>query len=271
MHLFFPQWQGSGNTQEVFTGAMALYEHFKEQFDFTPIPVSTENSLQIEQGIFGYREIVSQLQAAQATIKRMNPQTILVIGGDCGVEVAPVTFLNKQYRGNLTVLWFDAHGDLQMPDTSLSHAFHGMPLRVILGEGDPEILKWSFSTLARHQIVLVGTRDLDPPEKVFMQQNQIAVFSADQINAGGQDLIRTLQNRGFDNAYIHLDLDVLDPQFFPYVKCPTPEGVRVETLIGLLRQIKQSVNIVGFSVVEYTCPHGKGLEVIERLIQAGFR
>ena len=58
-----------------------------------------------------------------------------MIGGTCGAEIAPVAYLNNHYESDLAILWFDAHGDLNTPKTSLSGHFHGMVLRTLLGEG----------------------------------------------------------------------------------------------------------------------------------------
>jgi arginase len=61
--------------------------------------------------------------------------------------MAPISYLNKLYGGDLAVVWFDAHGDLNSPATSVSQNFHGMPLRCLLGDGEETLKSACFSLL----------------------------------------------------------------------------------------------------------------------------
>ena len=111
LNLFFPQWQGSGRF-ELYEGAKILREVLCEKRSFFEVPVSQSYSLDISENILGYWQIYSQLLDACQTLRLHNPEQILTIGGDCGVEIAPVSFLNKRYDESLNVIWLDAHGDL---------------------------------------------------------------------------------------------------------------------------------------------------------------
>ncbi len=147
LNLLFPQWQGSGNTKELFHGAKLIENHFCEKINFAEVIVSTETKNEIQNGIYAYSSIVKQLNKAYNIIDVESPEKILTIGGDCGVELAPVSFLNSKYSNDLAVIWFDAHGDLNIPEKSLSHHFHGMPLRALLGDGDEKIIQSCFSNI----------------------------------------------------------------------------------------------------------------------------
>lgn len=213
-----------------------------------------------------------QLADACAVIQVHNPDRILTIGGDCGVEIAPVSFLNQKYLQKLTVIWLDAHGDLNTPDSSPSTHFHGMPLRTLLGEGDADIVKQAFSTLHPLQVMLVGVRELDGPESNFINQNGLPCVSAQSINEGNfSKLFSVMEDIGFGKIYIHLDLDVIDPGDFPYVTCPTPGGIHAVRLVELLTSLNRNFDVVGCSILEFL-PTGAdntaALEIVKLLDKA---
>ncbi|MGB3295099.1 MAG: arginase family protein [Phormidesmis sp.] len=238
LNLFFPQWQGSGRI-ELYEGAQLLYESLCDRLPFTRIPTSSAYSLTLRENILGHSQILSQLSAACRIIKTHNPARILTLGGDCGVEIAPVSFLNQKYGRSLAIIWLDAHGDLNTPRSSPSGHFHGMPLRTLLGEGSQDILNQAFSTVLPRQAFLIGTRELDPPERSFVQENSLSIVSANAVNRQENSrLLAALATGGFSRLYIHLDLDVIDPEDFPHVACPTPHGINTRSLRRLLTDLK---------------------------------
>ncbi|MEL7331242.1 MAG: arginase family protein [Cyanobacteria bacterium J06560_2] len=251
LNLFFPQWQGCGNLG-LYRGATLLRQVLDPAKSFAEIPVSSAYSLAVTQNILGLSQISTQLQAACSCIQHKNPARIFTIGGDCGVEIAPVSFLNQKYGRSLAVIWLDAHGDLNTPSSSPSGHFHGMPLRALLGEGPSTILSQSFSQLCPEQVFLVGVRALDLLESRFIRQSNLLLFSVEKVNANrSAELIRSIKAVGFNKVYVHLDLDVLDPQVFPYTACPTPKGINLESLSVLLTDLKCNFEIVGASVLEF--------------------
>jgi arginase len=267
MHLLFPQWQGSGLTNELYIGALLLKERLQDVVSFTEIDIDESSRLEIENGVLGCSQIATQLLAACSKLMSGDPDRIFSIGGDCGIEIAPASFLNKKYEGNLGLIWLDAHGDLNTPESSPSGHFHGMALRALLGEGADPIQEMAFSRFHRDQVFLVGCRDLDPPERHYVDREKITLFGVEDIRQRPSAIINVLKQRDFENIYIHIDLDVLDPQQFPFVKCPTPEGISFEALLRLVNELKGNFNIRGFSMVEF-CPTGnEGVGKLEELIE----
>lgn len=263
LNLFFPQWQGSARF-ELYEGAKLLHESLHNRISFTRVPTSLTYSLVANKNILGYNQVFAQLLDACRVIQDHNPQRILTIGGDCGVELAPVSFLNKIYTQALTVVWLDAHGDLNTPSSSPSSHFHGMPLRVLLGEGDTDIVSSTFSTLRPEQVFLIGAREFDLPERRFIQQKELSIFSAKAINNGDFDwLFSMLGKTGSDKLYIHLDLDVIEPEEFPHVACPTSGGIHINRLKELLASLRSNFDIVGCSVLEFLPSGSKNLAALE--------
>jgi arginase len=267
MHLLFPQWQGSGYTDELYAGALLLKERLRDLVSFTEIDLEESSRLEIENGVLGCSQIATQLQTACRKLISANPDSIFSIGGDCGIEIAPASFLNKKCGGDLGLIWLDAHGDLNTPETSPSGHFHGMVLRTLLGEGADPIQGKAFSRFHKGQVFLVGCRDFDPPEQLFVDREKITLFGVEDIRQRPSAIINSVKDRGFENIYIHIDLDVLDPQHFPFVKCPTPEGITFDALLRLVNELKDNFKIIGFSMVEFSPIMNEGVGKLEELIE----
>ncbi len=269
LFVFFPQWQGSGPSTELWTGAQALRQRLPS-IPFQEIPVSLVPILGITHGILGYEAILRQQQEEHRLVAEVNPERIFSLGGDCSIEIVPVSWLNCRYDGKLAVIWLDAHGDLNSPETSSSKHFHGMPLRFLLGGGGPFAESFCFSHLCPSQVVMAGVRELDAPEDRFIRNSRIQVFTVGEIEADPGLIARHIIRRGMRDVYLHIDLDVLDPMEFPYLKCPAPGGMRIETLLSVISSIKTDCNAVGLSILEYTQIQGdQGLTDIKRIIEAG--
>jgi arginase len=269
LYLLFPQWQGSGLSQELYEGAKLL-QHDLSNFTFTEVDVSLSNNLETEKQILGYPFIKQQLNSAINTIEKHNPEKIFTIGGDCAVELAPVSYLNKKYDEKLGVVWFDAHGDLNTPSSSPSKEFHGMPLRTLLNEGDQAMKEMLSSKLSPKQIFLAGIRDLDDPEKIYIKDNNVSVFNVEDLLKEDISLIESIRAKGFEKIYIHIDLDVLEPNEFPSVKCPTAQGLPTENLLELIRRLKNIFSVVGASVVEFSPKEDKDTKQVRTVIEELF-
>ncbi|WNG38872.1 arginase family protein [Archangium violaceum] len=268
LFLYFPQWQGSGSSDELYRGAVLVRQRWPE-LPWVEVPVTRETALPIRHGILGYDALLAQQQAAAALLAHHAPARLVTLGGDCGVELAPVSWLNHRYAGDLAVLWLDAHGDLNTPESSPSGHFHGMPLRCLMGEGEPALTRLVTSRLDPRQVLLAGARELDPPEADFIAARRLSRLTASRLNDEPASLARWVGEAGFSQVYLHLDLDVLEPTGFPYVKCPTPGGVTPEALVAALSHLREGGRLVGLSVLEFVPGEGEaGLDLIDRLLRA---
>lgn len=263
--LLFPQWQGSGTKKDLYYGAMKIKERYLSDRDYREVDVSLCEDIVEKNSILGYDIILEQLQNAVRVLLEKDYQRIFTIGGDCAVELSPVSYLNKKYNGDMAVIWFDAHGDLNTPSSSPSKKFHGMPLRTLLGKGDEQIIRQCFSKLATEQIILAGYRELDFPEQQYIDKNNISLVGAESIISSDM-LIDIVKAKGYKNVYIHLDLDVLDPGCFPAVMCPTCNGLLVDSLTKALQKLDGQFNVVGFSIVEYITGKGECIDELKKII-----
>jgi arginase len=170
------------------------------------------------------------------------PARPLVLGGCCCSHVGAVEGLAARH-GRVGVVWLDAHGDLNTPETSPSGNEWGMPLRMLLDRG----------TVDSADVVLWGARNLDPPEEEFIAAAAI-----------GDDPAALLERD--DAVYVALDFDVVDPAELA-VFMPEPDGPSLAELEQLLLRIRESGKLVGVGFTGLA-PDPANVEKLERLTAA---
>lgn len=179
---------------------------------------------------------------------------VITVGGDCGVDLAPLAAARAQYGDDLQVLWLDAHPDVNSPETLPSGSFHGMVLRTLLGDGPTALTPEQ--TLTPEQVFLGGVRGYEPGEREYIQETGLKLYDVEHLTGVLDEL------RG--PVYVHLDLDVLDPADFASVSYPEPDGVRADHLIDLISQLD---NVIGAAITEHAPATAKPAEddILRRL------
>jgi arginase family enzyme len=152
------------------------------------------------------------------------PHRPIVLGGCCCSHVGAVEGLATRYD-RLGVVWFDAHGDLNTPETSPSGNQWGMPLRMLLDSG----------TIAPAHTVLVGARNLDPPEADYIAETG--------LHTGENGLTEALG--AVDAVYVAFDCDVLDPDEEIVSFFPEPGGLTLVEAFSILKQVASVKPLAG--------------------------
>jgi len=154
----------------------------------------------------------------------------LVLGGDHSIAIGTMAGV-LQHKKKLGVLWFDAHGDINTPETSPSGNIHGMSVAVSLGSGPERLMAigGSQSKLNPAKIVMIGIRDLDPGEKALLKKLDVAVYTMHEIDVMGmakviEEAIRIVSD-GTDGIHVSFDMDVMDPLHAPGVGTPVVGGL----------------------------------------------
>ena len=182
------------------------------------------------------------LEQQTATVAESLPQRPVVVGGCCCAHIGAARELARRTE-RLAVIWIDAHGDLNTPESSPSGNLWGMPFRMILDGGG----------VALADAALVGSRNLDPPELEFVR------------SAGIDDSIdRALA--GASAAYVALDLDVLDPAEVD-VLIPEPDGPSSAEIEALLGDIAARTSIAGMGVTGFL-PTVRNAALARRMLAA---
>ncbi len=267
LYLLYPEWQGSGNARAVQQGALTIARKLFPDTVFLTIESPDEEALARLEGVNGLSSIGPRFRNAMARLRAEGADRILTIGGTCGVEAAPVGYLNERYGGDLAVVWLDAHGDLNTPESSPSGNFHGMILRTLLGQGPAEYVSDLRRPLSATQVFLAGTRDLDPPEMEFITHQAIAGTPPNQF-AHPHALVEKIKSRGFTHVYLHLDLDALNPDDFPDTLMRTPGGPSLQEVCGMMRALADAFDVVGFSIVEYIHGDDASLDSLRKLVSS---
>jgi arginase len=246
-------------------GALTIARELFPETHFLIVDSPDEEQLERDRGVIGLHSIAPRFRDALARIRTAAPDAIVTVGGTCGVEAAPIAYLNERYDGDLAVVWLDAHGDLNTPQSSPSGHFHGMILRTLLGDGPEEYVRELYRPLKPQQVFLAGTRDLDPPERELVATARISVTAPSAL-ATPEGLIHEIASRGFTRVYLHLDLDALDPTDFSDTLIPTADGPALADVRRLIGRLAATFSVVGSSIVEYVHGSEESLRILDDLL-----
>ncbi|HDJ7738398.1 arginase, partial [Staphylococcus aureus] len=209
-----------------------------------------------QKGIRNYDEIIDVNQKLNKEVSASieNNRFPLVLGGDHSIAVGSVSAISNHYN-NLGVIWYDAHGDLNIPEESPSGNIHGMPLRILTGEGPKELLELNSNVIKPENIVLIGMRDLDKGERQFIKNHNIKTFTMSDIDKLGikeviENTIEYLKSRNVDGVHLSLDVDALDPLETPGTGTRVLGGLSYRESHFALELLHQSHLISSMDLVE---------------------
>jgi arginase len=206
----------------------------------------------------------------------------LVLGGDHSIAVGTVSgiaaFAHSQSK-KLGLLWIDAHGDINTPETSPSGNIHGMPLAALLGFGAPELTSVGGPTpkVDPANVALVGIRSLDAGEKKRLKETGVQVHTMSDIDRHGvhQIMKKALAQvtAGTDFVHVSLDLDAVDPSVTPGVGTPVKGGLDYREAHSIMELIADAGVMTSLEVVEVNPILDEGnasAEFAVELVQSAF-
>jgi arginase len=178
----------------------------------------------------------------------------LVLGGDHSVALGSLGGV-RDVHGPGGVIWIDAHGDLNSPETSPSGNVHGMVLAAALGLAGERFTGdgWSLPAVAQGRVALVGVRSLDEGERELLKKLDARVFTMSDVDRLGvehavREALVHVSGPGF--VHVSLDMDVVDPDFAPGVGTPVRGGLNYREAHLALELIAESELATSFDVVE---------------------
>jgi len=187
----------------------------------------------------------------------------LILGGDHSIAIGTLAGIRQRTK-KIGVVWFDAHSDINTPDTSPSGNIHGMPVAICLGFGHERLtaIGGPDTRVNAQNFVQIGIRDLDPGEKVRLREQGITVFTMHEIDLLGmarvmEEAIR-IASDGTDSVHVSFDMDVMDPLHAPGVGTPVVGGLTYRES-HLAMEMLSAANIVGsaeFVEVNTVLDHG---------------
>ncbi len=168
----------------------------------------------------------------------------ILVHGDCSIGMTTLPAVGR-HRRDARVLWLDAHGDFNTPETTPSGWLGGMGLAGACGRWDPGL---GIEAFAPDRVVLCGVRQLDPGERELLESSSVTIVGA------ALETLVYLQN-ALDGApvFVHLDPDVLDPSVFP-AELPVDGGLTEEKLYDLLDAVSDGCEVLGLEMGAFYAP-----------------
>jgi arginase len=183
----------------------------------------------------------------------------IILGGDHSIAIGSVSGLAAYYHKRehrVGVIWFDAHGDMNTPETSPSGNIHGMPFAAILGHGAAELTQIGGFAPKVHpeDCVLIGARSVDPEEAVALKASGVRVITMRELDERGMSAVMDeamwLASRRTGGFHVTMDMDFVDPDFAPGVGTPVPGGPTYRESHLAMEKIADSDKMLSFELTE---------------------
>lgn len=207
----------------------------------------------------GYAERLPLIRAACSETYLLARQALqeevipIFLGGDHSAAIGSIGGVTHDQKCG--ILWVDAHGDYNTPETSSTGNIHGMALSILLGRGPQELIDVGRkgAKIAAEQVVLVGVRDLDPVEKRNLKESGCTVFTMRDIDERGMHTVLRQaldQLARFERVHLSLDMDSIDPNEAPGVGTPVPGGLSYREAQLVMETICDSDRLQSLDIME---------------------
>ncbi len=201
-------------------------------------------------------EIKATCEQIAAEVRRASSDGLvpLVLGGDHSIALGTVGGMASRV-GAGAALWFDAHGDLNTPETTPSGNVHGMPLAAALGRADDGFGSeaWPLPALDPARVSLIGVRSLDAGERRLVGELGVSVHTMSEIDRRGmEEVVREALQRAAGATFVHisLDMDVVDPEVAPGVGTPVRGGLSYREAHLAMELVAESELLDSLEIVE---------------------
>jgi arginase len=183
----------------------------------------------------------------------------VVLGGDHSLatgSVSGVSHFHRQRGEKIGVIWFDAHADMNTPETSPSGNVHGMPLACLIGKGPKAMTHiCGFSPkVDPRNVVLVGIRDVDSLEAPLVKRSGVRCFTMRAIDELGLPRVMeeaiAIASSGTAGIHFSLDMDAIDPDLAPGVGTPVPGGFTYREAHLAMEMVADSNKLLSLEAVE---------------------
>jgi arginase len=269
LRLLFPQWQGGNNPAYLFGAQLLnwLAPHADGPIEQVDVEQPTGEPLILEDGIVGRRAVFQQAVNARQLIEKHNPDRLVVLGGDCGVDLAPFAYLSERYD-DLAVLWLDTHPDIMVKEV-YPHS-HAHVMGSLMGQGDQHMASLVKRPVKPENTFFAGRLDTDESlaavlamETEFFQRFKLQSASPEELAETSQPVLDWIASIASKHIAIHFDLDVLDAALFRSLLFSNPDPavpkivgspagrMKADQVVRLLNDVAKKIDIVGLGVTEH--------------------
>lgn len=180
----------------------------------------------------------------------------ITIGGDHSLTLGAFAGASAAVNGDIGLIYFDAHGDMNTDETTLSGNIHGMHVASLMGFGSPRLINvhGDGAKLDKTNLLHIGGSDWDQAELDLIERENLQAFTLfDLLTQGMGPLIAMINelNSRVNNVYVSLDLDCIDKIYAPGAGMPNAKGMSYREMAVLAEYIGKHCNVVGVDVVEY--------------------
>ena len=265
IRLVYPQWQGGSIAQWItevkdpeqasrgyYLGAQLLNFLAPDNGQDTyTVPVSTDLvERKVTDGVLDKEAIIVQTKAALDILNVQKPDKIVTLGGECSASVVPFTYLSEKYRGDVAMVWIDAHPDITLPGDPYT-GYHAMACTACMGLGNKEIVSRLPAQIDPAKILFVGLRDWERDEiKVRQQQYGIKHLTVEEVRDDSQVIQEWLRTCGASRVVVHFDMDVLDPAEIIAAVGVVPSGMKIAEVVRVINEIADEKELVGLTIAE---------------------
>lgn len=198
-----------------------------------------------------------------------------IIGGEDSVLMGIIEGFRRALGPKIGLIYMDAHGDFNTPETTPSGLIGGMDVAITTGKGPKELVELFGHSplLPEENIVLYGTRDLDAMEEIALAESTVSVYWREKIREVGVEnavkkILGDLEPK-CRNVYVHVDLDVLDEADMSAQSLPVQDGLSMREFRETLQALVKSGKLCGIAVMVFNAakdPKGVEARKVVRLI-----
>ena len=242
-----------------------------------PAPAMETRSIEDSRARFKPQILEICTNLAEEVLRRLESGEFpLVIGGDHSIAMGTVAGVSAYYHSRqekIGLIWFDAHGDMNIPGVSPSGNIHGMPLAHLLGRGDEDLKNiLGFSPkISPENVALIGVRDIDAGERKIIRESGIRAYTMREIDERGMAAVAKealeVVNKGTAGFHVSFDVDGCDPSVIPGSGTLVPGGVNYREAHLLLEYCADNGSLVSMEVVELNPFIDDGNVSAERTLQ----
>jgi len=205
-----------------------------------------------------FTQFLQDTKRIRAAMSRANAEGLVFgLGGECSICVGTLAGLKNSVKGEPGIIWIDAHGDFNTPETTPSGYIGGMCLALACGRGPQlnEIIREGGRLLNEENVVHLASRALDPAEFENMSSSPMKIFSASTLRKEGITATVNLAASSLadrcDWITCHLDVDSIDPKIMPAVDFPASNGLSIEETRAILDAVKGTGKLKMFELAGY--------------------
>lgn len=225
-------------------GATVLYENIKhkkpnklEEYQIT--------TKEFETNFEGYQKLYN---LTKKTL--LDNETPFILGGDHSISLSTVAATLDILKDDVSIVWVDAHADINTFKTSKTGNLHGMPLSSVFNLMEP-IIKSDYKPTF-NQLVYLGLRSIDKEEKKILDKHDVLYYEMEDIHKQGIfNICKTINKKTKQNIHLSFDVDALDPNIVCSTGTPVENGMLMLQANHLIQNLKENKNIRCVDFVEY--------------------